>query len=100
MQNLAAYWCLKEFNQMIWLKQRKEREGRSNNSEPENRNESSVAWQYSHAAILIEIPPRKERQPIPEILPGAMMRFSDFHKGNEAVERVNRARFPLFNVGW
>jgi hypothetical protein len=40
-------------------------------------NQASIMWHYSHAAILIDVPPRRERNVLVE---ARMVEFQDWHE--------------------
>jgi hypothetical protein len=50
-----------EFRDVIWLSSPQQEGWEINMVNMKYGNEASVMWHYSHTAILIDVPPRRER---------------------------------------
>jgi hypothetical protein len=62
---------------VIWLSSPQQEGWEINMVNMKYGNEASLMWHYSHAAILIDIPPRRERNVLAE---AGVVEFPDWHE--------------------
>ena len=65
-----------EFRDVIWLSNPRPEGWKINMVNMKYGNEASLMWHYSHAAILIDVPPRRERTGMSE---AGAVEFPDWH---------------------